>query len=178
MGKRFFFLDTPDNSGLNSQKVDQSSSKVVIMFRGSSFHTIDSKGRIIIPSRFREVIKVGGSDRIMISRMDRCLVAYPLEEWTKIETRILAMAEKSDAMRRFRRVFVGGAFECNCDKQERILVPAPLRQYAGLEKEIALVGVLDHFEVWSRSSWESENLELEVDLKKEDVRAEIAKLGL
>ena len=114
----------------------------------------------------------------MISRMDRCLVAYPLEEWTKIETRILAMAEKSDAMRRFRRVFVGGAFECNCDKQERILVPAPLRQYAGLEKEIALVGVLDHFEVWSRASWESENLELEVDLKKEDVRAEIAKLGL
>ena len=114
----------------------------------------------------------------MISRIDRCLVAYTFEEWSKIETRILSMAEKSDSMRRFRRVFIGGAFECNCDKQERILVPAPLRQYADVEKEIVLVGVLDHFEIWSRKNWESENLDMEEDMKKEDVRTEIAKLGL
>ena len=148
------------------------------MFRGSSFHTIDSKGRVIVPARFRDVIKAGGSDRIMISRMDRCLVAYTLGEWSKIEARILSMAEKNGSMRRFRRVFIGGAFECNCDKQERILVPASLRQYAEFEKEIVLVGVLDHFEIWSRKNWEAENLDMEEDMKKEDVRTEIAKLGL
>lgn len=148
------------------------------MFRGSSYHTIDAKGRIIVPSRFREGIREGGGDGIMVSRMDTCLVAYPYGEWNKIETRILSLAEKSENMRRFRRVFIGGAFECTIDKQERTLIPQPLRQYAELEKEIVLVGVLDHFEIWSRENWEKENLELEDDLKKEDVRNEIAKLGL
>ncbi len=148
------------------------------MFRGSSYHTIDTKGRIIVPSRFRDGIREGGGDGIMVSRMDDCLVAYPYDEWNKIETRILSLAEKSENMRRFRRVFIGGAFECTIDKQERTLIPQPLRQYADLEKDIVLVGVLDHFEIWSRSKWEKENMELEDDLKKEEVRNEIARLGL
>lgn len=148
------------------------------MFRGSSFHTIDAKGRVIIPARFRDVIREYGGDGIMLSRMDRCLVGYTHPEWAKIESRILSLAEKSEHMRRFRRVFIGGAFECACDKQERILIPPTLRQYAELEKEIVLVGVLDHFEIWSREQWESENQLMEKDMKKEDVRNEIAKLGL
>jgi len=148
------------------------------MFRGSSFHTIDSKGRIIVPARFREIIKADGANGVMISRMDSGLVAYALSEWRKIEARILSLAEKSDNMRRFRRVFVGGAFECMRDKQERILIPPTLRQYAELDREIVLVGVLDHFEIWSRENWERENLNMEADMKKEDVRNEIAKLGL
>ena len=148
------------------------------MFRGSSFHTIDSKGRIIIPARFRDVIKAQGSNGVMVSRMDGALVAYPYDEWRKIETRILSLAEKSESMRRFRRVFIGGAFECSCDKQDRILIPQNLRQYAEIDKDIVLVGVLDHFEVWSRKSWDRENIHLEKDMKKEDVRNEIAKLGL
>ena len=148
------------------------------MFRGSSFHTMDSKGRVIIPSRFRDLIRAGGGDRVMVSRMDGCLVGYPLDAWRGIETRLLALAQKSDAMRRFRRVFVGGAFECTCDKQERSLIPPMLREYAGFEKDIVLVGVLDHFEIWSRDTWEAENQALETDLKKEEVRNEIASLGL
>ena len=148
------------------------------MFRGSSFHTIDTKGRIIIPARFRDVIKADGADGVMVSRMDSCLVGYPFNEWRKIEAKILAMAEKSENMRRFRRVFIGGAFECNCDKQDRILIPPSLRQYAAFEKEIVLVGVLDHFEIWSRDNWDDENLNLEEDMKKEEVRNEIAKLGI
>lgn len=148
------------------------------MFRGSSFHTIDSKGRIIIPARFRDVIKAQGTNGVMVSRMDGALVAYPHDEWRKIETRILSLAEKSENMRRFRRVFIGGAFECSCDKQDRILIPQNLRQYAEIEKDIVLVGVLDHFEIWSRKSWDRENIHLEKDMKKEDVRNEIAKLGL
>ena len=148
------------------------------MFRGSSFHTIDSKGRIIIPARFRDVIKTQESNGVMVSRMDGGLVAYTYDEWRNIETRILSLAEKSENMRRFRRVFIGGAFECACDKQDRILIPQNLRQYAELDKEIVLVGVLDHFEIWSRKSWDRENIHLEKDMKKEDVRNEIAKLGL
>jgi MraZ protein len=148
------------------------------MFRGSSFHTIDSKGRIIIQARFRDVIKADGSYGVMLSRMDGALIAYPYDEWRKIENRILSLAEKSESMRRFRRVFIGGSFECPCDKQDRILVPQNLREYAGFEKDIVLVGVLDHFEIWARDSWNRENMDLEKDMKKEDVRNEIAKLGL
>lgn len=148
------------------------------MFRGGSFHTIDPKGRIIIPARFREVIQASGNDALMISQMDKGLVVYTLPEWSKIEARILSLVEKSESMRRFRRVFVGGAFECICDKQDRILIPPSLRQYAGLDREIVLVGVLDHFEIWSRENWDNENLVMEADMKKEDVRNEIARLGL
>ena len=79
------------------------------MFRGSSFQTIDDKGRIIIPARFRDIINGSGSNGVMISRMDSCLVGYTFDEWIKIEKRILSLAEKSEAMRRFRRVFIGGA---------------------------------------------------------------------
>jgi MraZ protein len=148
------------------------------MFRGSSFHTIDSKGRIIIPARFRDVIKADGSYGVMLSRMDGALIAYTYDEWKKIENRILSLAEKSESMRRFRRVFIGGSFDCPCDRQDRILIPQNLREYAGFEKDIVLVGVLDHFEIWSRDSWNRENMDLEKDMKKEDVRNEIAKLGL
>ena len=147
-------------------------------FRGYSYHTIDNKGRIIIPSRFRDIIKANGGDSVMVSRMDSCLVGYPIDDWRKLESKILSMAEKSGNIRRFRRVFIGGASECNCDKQDRILIPQALREYAKLEKDIVLVGVLDHFEIWSRENWEKENSTLEKDMKKEAVRNEIAKLGL
>jgi MraZ protein len=148
------------------------------MFRGSSFHTIDIKGRIIIPKRFRDFISDRDGHRLMVSRMDKSLVVYALREWEKIESKILSLAEKNDNMRRFRRVFIGGAFECIWDKQDRILVPPTLRGYAGLDKEIVLVGVLDHFEIWSRENWDKENATMEKDMKKEEVRNEIAKLGI
>ena len=148
------------------------------MYRGSSFHTIDVKGRIIIPKRFRDVISHRDGHRLMVSRMDRSLVVYALREWEKIESKILSLAEKNDNLRRFRRVFIGGAFECVWDKQDRILVPPTLRGYAGLDKEIVLVGVLDHFEIWSRENWDKENATMEKDMKKEEVRNEIAKLGI
>ena len=148
------------------------------MFRGSSFHTIDVKGRIIIPARFREVINTDSPESIMVSGMDSCLFGYTFGEWSKIENRILSLAEKSENMRRFRRVFIGGAFEVTIDKQERILIPPALRIYAKLDKEIVLVGVLDHFEIWARESWQNENLSMGQDLRKEEVRNEIAKLGL
>jgi MraZ protein len=148
------------------------------MFRGSSFHTIDSKSRIIIPARWREIIAASGSDGLIVSRMDHCLVSYTHEAWGKIEDKILSLAEKSEKMRRFRRFFIGGAFECPIDKQDRILLPPTLKQYASLDKEIVLVGVLDHFEVWSRDNWNKEDEILEEDFKDEAFTNEIAGLGL
>ena len=149
-----------------------------MLFRGSSFHTIDAKGRIIVPARFREIIRDGDKPGVMLSKMDKGLVAYTFDEWFKLEEKVLSLAEKSETMRRFRRVFIGAASECNCDKQDRILIPALLRLYAGFNKEIVLVGVLDHFEIWSKDNWEKENATLEKDLQKEAVRDEITKLGL
>ncbi len=115
----------------------------------------------------------------MITRsMDKGLLAFTLSEWQRIEARILDLAEKSDYIRRFRRVFVGNAFECHCDKQSRVLIPPYLRSFAELEKEIVLVGVLDHFEVWSEENWDRENDAMEIDMSKEEVRNEISRLGL
>jgi MraZ protein len=124
------------------------------------------------------MIRTDGIDRIMISRLDRGLSAYTFEEWKKIETKVISMAEKSGNIRRFRRVFIGGAFECSCDKQGRVLIPRALRLYAEIEKEVVLVGVLDHFEIWSRENWEKENMSMEKDMKEEDARNEIARIGL
>jgi MraZ protein len=148
------------------------------MFRGSSFHNLDPKGRLIIPSRFRDVVNQSSADGLMVSKMDGALFCYTFEEWHRIEERILSLAVKSENMRRFRRIFVGGAFECSLDKQGRILIPPTLRQHAVLDKEVVLVGVLDHFEIWSRENWLEEDDRLLNDLKNEDIRNEIAELGL
>lgn len=148
------------------------------MFRGSSFHTIDAKGRIIIPARFREVIRADGSDSVMVSRIDKCVVAYTMDKWRNLETEILTLPKSSAYMRRFRRVFIGGAFECTCDKQDRILIPSTLREYAALDKDIVLVGALERFEIWSRENWDKEVLSLDEDLQNEEVRREIDELGI
>jgi MraZ protein len=81
-------------------------------------------------------------------------------------------------MRRFRRVFIGSASKCTCDKQDRILIPSPLRNYAGLDKDIVLVGALECFEIWSRENWDKEALSLDEDMQNEEVRREIDELGI
>lgn len=147
------------------------------MFRSSSFHTIDTKGRVIIPARFRVDLKDDGKGTgVMISNKDDCLYAYTFSEWEQVESRILAA--KSANMAEFRRFFLGNSCECMLDNQDRILIPKSLRGYAGLEKEIVLVGNLDHFEIWDRAKWDEVNKRTEQKLKKEEVREEIASLGL
>jgi MraZ protein len=148
------------------------------MFRGNSFHTIDAKGRFIIPTRFHEVVKASGQDFVMITQMDGCLFAYTLDEWTKVETKLLHLPKKSDAMRRFVRFFIGSAHELRCDAQRRVLIPPTLKQYAGLEKEIVLVGALDRFEIWSKENYALEHEKHAEDLRDGEVRGEIAHLGL
>jgi MraZ protein len=148
------------------------------MFRGSSEHNLDAKGRLIIPARFREPISQSSTDGVMVSKMDGAVYCYTFEEWRKIEERILNRSVKSEHMRRFRRIFIGGAFECSLDKQGRILIPPSLRQQTGLNKEVVLVGALDHFEIWSKENWSKEDNKLQDDMQNEGLRNEIAELGL
>ena len=146
------------------------------MFRSSSFHTIDPKGRIIIPARFRKVLKADDEYGVVISIKDGCIYAYTFDEWKNLEQKI--RAAKSATMERFKRFFLGNACPLKCDKQDRILIPQSLRTYADIDKEIVLVGVLNRFEIWSREKWDQENLKMEQELEKEEVRIEIASLGL
>ncbi len=146
------------------------------MFRGSSFHSVDSKGRLIIPTRFRDTIKAGGAEGVVMTNMDNAISAYTHDEWREVEARVLAA--KSANIRSFKRFFLGNASECNCDRQGRILIPANLRQYAGIEKDIVLVGLVDHFEIWSRERWDAENKKVEEALQTEELRDELIDLGL
>jgi MraZ protein len=95
-----------------------------------------------------------------------------------LEDKIMTLPTTDAYMRRFRRVFIGEAAECNCDKQDRILLPPTLRHYAKLEKEIVLVGALKHFEIWSKEPWETEKLELSSDMLKKEFSTKIDIIGL
>ncbi len=146
------------------------------MFRSSSFHKIDAKGRVIIPSRFRNILKADKAYGVMVSNKDNCIYAYTFSEWEKVESRILAA--KSTALGDFRRFFLGNSCDCMCDKQDRIRIPQNLREYANLKKDIVLVGNLDRFEIWDRENWDQVNKKMELELKKKEAREEIASLGL
>ncbi len=148
------------------------------MFRGSSFHTIDNKGRIIIPARFRSLIDKEGDGSVMITRMDDCLFVYCMSEWIEVENKILQSPKKSQEIRRFQRVFIGSCQECKCDKQGRVLIPPTLKEYAKLKKEIALVGAGIRFEIWSRENWDRENAQMDIDMGNNQVMQDISELGL
>jgi MraZ protein len=148
------------------------------MFRGSSYHTIDDKGRVVIPSRFRALIRAEDVDGLVISTLDSHLLAYTFKEWADLETRIKQIPEKDEALRRFRRMFIGNAHECLCDKHDRILIPPVLREEAGLQRDIVLVGVTDHFEIWSREHWDREKNAWKEDLKDPACRRAIDRVGI
>ena len=123
------------------------------MFMGEYNHTIDAKGRLIIPARFRELL---GEEFILTKGLDGCLSIYPMDAWEAFETKLRALPLTNNTARTFTRFFVAGATNCELDKQGRILVPQTLREFAGLEKEVVLTGNLDRIEIWSKEKW-SEN---------------------
>lgn len=124
------------------------------MFMGEFNHTIDSKGRLIIPSRFRDEL---GEGFVLTRGLDGCLSIYSQESWTEFEQKLSKLPLASKDARTFTRFFVSGATVCELDKQGRILVPATLREYADLEKDVILAGNLDRIEVWSKERWTENN---------------------
>lgn len=130
------------------------------MFRGQFEHTIDAKGRLSIPARFRDVLaskagSPGGAARMIVTNFDRCVAAYAVSDFEEIEKR-LAGTRQEEKVKTFTRFFVGGAHEVDLDPNGRILVPPPLRRYGGLEKDVVLVGVTKRFEIWSAKRWKDE----------------------
>lgn len=126
------------------------------MFLGEYQHTIDIKGRLIIPARLRE----GLGDKFIITKgLDSCLFAYPQEEWAVLEQKMRSLPFTRADARAFVRFFFAGAIECEIDKQGRVLIPANLRDYAGLGKEVVVIGVSSRVEVWSKEQWEKYNSE-------------------
>ena len=121
------------------------------MFKGEVNHTIDSKGRVIIPSKFRDEL---GEKFVLTRGMDRCLAIYPQSAWDILEQKLatLPLTSSADA-RNIVRFLVNGATDCELDKQGRILVPSTLREYAGLTKDVILAGTLSYIEVWDKDRW-------------------------
>lgn len=124
------------------------------MFYGEHDHTIDRKGRLIIPSRFREVMKEHYTERFVVTRgLDRCLFVFPEDEWRTQESRFRGLSFTKAEARRFNRIFFSGACELSCDRQGRVLIPPYLKEYAGIKRDVVLVGVSNRIEVWDKEEW-------------------------
>ncbi len=121
------------------------------MFIGEYNHTIDAKGRLIIPSKFREVL---GDEFVVTKGMDGCLFVFDNPEWQAFEEKLHKLPMIDKGARQFTRFFLAGAASVEGDKQGRILLPAVLREFAGITKDAVLVGVGSRVEIWSKDRWE------------------------
>ncbi|MFH0732208.1 MAG: division/cell wall cluster transcriptional repressor MraZ [Candidatus Omnitrophota bacterium] len=125
------------------------------MFYGEFKHTIDRKGRLIIPSKFRDAFKELYAEKLFITRgLDSCLFLFAEEEWRAQESKFKAMSFTKAQHRKFNRLFFSGAAETSPDKQGRILIPNYLKQFAGIKKDVVLVGVANRIEIWSEELWQ------------------------
>ena len=133
------------------------------MFYGQYYHSLDRKGRIIIPSKLRQALSEIFSEKLMATRgLEQCIFLFPIEVWRELEEnkiKTLPFVTGSRA-RAFTRLLFSGAVECSLDKQGRVLLPHNLREYAGIEKEVVTAGVLNRIEIWSKERW-TEYLEKE-----------------
>lgn len=120
------------------------------MFRGEFAHSVDAKGRIIIPSKFRDLLQ----DEFVITKgFDNCIALYDMDNWISLEKRLAQMPMMSADARIVRRLIVGSACEVSPDKQGRILLSQALREYAGIEKDAVILGNIDHVEIWDKERW-------------------------
>lgn len=135
-------------SGANVPKVGD-----CFMFMGEYHHSIDTKGRIIVPSKLREEL---GEEFVVTLGLDGCLFLYPQTEWQSFVSKLKNLPGTKET-RQIQRYFLAGAASCEVDKQGRVLIPAKLREKAQLEKDIVFVGVLSKVELWSEEKWNENN---------------------
>ena len=143
------------------------------MFIGEYQHTIDDKGRVIMPSKFREDL---GLNFIMTKGLDNCLFVYPKKEWMILEEKLSSLPLTNRDARAFVRFFFAGATECTLDKQGRVLVPANLREHAKLMKDAVIIGVSSRIEIWSKEEWDSYNDD--DSLSYDSIAEKMAELGI
>jgi MraZ protein len=130
------------------------------MFRGATKVTLDEKGRMVMPTRYREqlVERAQGKVVVTVDSRDRCLLIYPLPEWDLIEAKLTSLPTLNEEARRLTRLMIGHAVDFELDGHGRILLPQELREFAGLQRQGMLIGQGRKFELWSESSW-AERLE-------------------
>ena len=127
------------------------------MLMGEYLHTIDAKGRLILPAKFRAEL----GDRLIVTKgLDTCVFVYGLEEWAILENKLKQLPLAKPEARAFVRFFFAGAAELECDKQGRILLPNNLREYAQLDKDVVVIGVSNRVEIWSKKIWDDYNDQL------------------
>ena len=127
------------------------------MFRGRFIHTIDAKGRLSIPARFRETLIERHAGRLILTNdlLDKCIVAYTPTGWEELEAKIQKASSMDEGVKAFSRHFFSSAEDCTIDSQGRILLSPRLREYAGLTKEALVAGVANHkIEIWNPALWE------------------------
>jgi len=124
-------------------------------FEGRSKHTLDEKGRLAIPARFREILKKRGDSSLVVTNLSSCLVAFARDDWQKIKEKAVSLPLFDSAANTYIRYFISGAIECPL-KQGRILISPDLRELAGLKREVVLVGHLTRFEIWDKTRWDEE----------------------
>ena len=137
------------------------------MFTGSYFHFMDNKGRVSIPSRYREVLQERKDRQLILTNFGGYILAFPQSEWVKIEAKFAEQPLFRKELRAFQRFLISGVEECPLDRQGRILVPPNLRDYAKLSREVCLVGAIRCFEVWDRQTFEAHRKQLEESITEE-----------
>ena len=146
------------------------------MFRGRYEHSIDAKGRLSIPSKFREILVANYDERLILTNFDNCLWAYPIREWKQVEDKVSALPQFKPEVKSLQRFFISAASECPVDPNGRIIVPTTLRKYAGLETDVVIVGMTKRFEIWSRDRWQKVFEQAERDLGS--IGEKLADLGI
>ncbi len=125
------------------------------MFYGEYLHTIDRKGRIILPAKFREVAKAHFFEKFFATRgLDKCLFMFSEEEWRTQENKFKSITFTKQQARTFNRLYFSGAVEITFDSQGRILLPQYLKDYAGIKKDVIIVGVSNRIEIWAKDCWQ------------------------
>lgn len=124
------------------------------MYTGEYNHTVDAKGRLIVPSRFRELL----GDEFMVTKgFDGCLFVFSNDEWVAFSDKFRDLPLSSKDARKLTRFFFAGASSCEVDKQGRILIPPTLREYADLQKDVVSTGAREHIEIWNKDRWQEVN---------------------
>jgi MraZ protein len=123
------------------------------MLLGTHEHTLDDKSRLTLPAKFRQAFAGG----VVVTRgLDSCLVAFPRDEWARSQSRIAELDTLSGEARSLQRVVYANAVEGDLDKQGRIVIPAALKEFAALDRDVVVAGVNDHLEIWDRAAWRRE----------------------
>lgn len=142
------------------------------MLIGEFEHSLDAKGRLIMPAKLRETI---GDKFVVTKGLDGCLFAFSIEEWSNFEEKLKSLPLSNRNSREFTRFFLSGATECEIDKQGRFLIPTNLRETASLQKEVVIIGVGTRIEIWDKEKWNSYNDE---NISVEDIAENMTMLGI